>query len=214
MEISTGEEPVLARDTTVRRRRRVTPLGLVLAAVALVLAEAAGYWADQDGGLRLVAQAFHHPLLFAALVWALLTAAVFVGVRNLAVRILAGVVAGLLALAAAPFAFLALFAGITEQTADKAAPGRPDRHLVVEEGADMIDPLWWVYVDEGSGLTKRRWEVGFFNGDDYTNGLTEASWAGPDRIRLVTGDPEVETTVHLIDLDPETGRPLRTLSMG
>ncbi|MGW6564342.1 hypothetical protein [Streptomyces sp. NPDC054975] len=56
--------------------------------------------------------------------------------------------------------------------------------------------------------------MGYFNGDDYTNGLHEASWAGPDRIRLVTGDPTEEVQVHLIDLDPETGRPLRTLSMG
>ncbi len=94
----------------------------------------------------------------------------------------------------------------------KAAPDRSDRRLVVKEGADLIDPLWWVYVDTGSGLTKRRWQVGYFNGDDPGNGLAETSWAGPNRIRLVTEDED--TQVHFVDLSPESGRPLRTLSMG
>ncbi|MFG2642420.1 hypothetical protein ACGFYP_15805 [Streptomyces sp. NPDC048370] len=197
-------------ETTARHPRK-RARGLVLAAVLLCLAEVAGWWCSRDGGLVLVAKVFHHPLLFGVLVVGLLTAAVFVGVRNLLVRILAGVAAGLALLAAFPFFLLA---SLPEETSDRTAPGRPDRHLVIEEGSAMIDPLWWVYVDEGWGPTQRRWKVGYFNGDDYTNGLYEASWAGPDRIRLVTGDPEDETQVHLIDLDPETGRPLRTLSMG
>lgn len=78
----------------------------------------------------------------------------------------------------------------------------------------MIDPLWWVYVDEGWGPAARRWQVGFFNGDVSSHGLTEASWAGPDRIRLVTGDVGVDARTHYIDLDPDTGRPLRTLTLG
>ncbi|MFD9030354.1 hypothetical protein ACFVZW_04175 [Streptomyces sp. NPDC059567] len=191
----------------------------MLASALLILAGAAGRHADRDGGLLVVAKVFHHPLLFGLLVWAALTTAVFMAFRNLIVRILAGTISALLALAALPFVLFASF-GAAEETKDTAAPGRTDRHLVIEEGSAMIDPLWWVYVDEGSGLTKRRWHVGYFNGDDPANGLAEASWAGPDRIRLVTGDPESEpesedgTQTHFIDLDPETGRPLRTVERG
>ncbi|MFD3942931.1 hypothetical protein [Streptomyces sp. NPDC058579] len=199
-------------ETTVRQPRK-RARGLVLAAVLISLAELTGWWCSRDGGLRLVAQVFHHPLLFGVLVVGLLTAAVFVGVRSLVVRILTGIAAGLAAVAAMPFFLFGLF-GLTEETSDRTAPGLTDRHLVIEEGSDMIDPLWWVYVDEGWGPTQRRWKVGYFNGDDYTNGLYEAHWAGPNQIRLVTGDPAEGSQVHLIDLDPETGKPLRTLTMG
>ncbi|MEU9865303.1 hypothetical protein AB0D99_30995 [Streptomyces sp. NPDC047971] len=212
-------------EATVRNRlrrltRRQRALGLVLASVLLVLAGTAGRYAARDGGLLVVAELFHHPLLFALLTGAALTTAAFLAFRGLIVRVLVGALSALLALAGLPFALFALF-GAAEETMDTPAPGRTDRHLVIEEGAALIDPLWWVYVDEGSGLTKRRWRVGHFNGDDPANALAEASWAGPDRIRLVTGDPEsgAEDGVdaprtHFIDLVPETGRPLRTIESG
>ncbi|MGW4199442.1 hypothetical protein [Streptomyces sp. NPDC004726] len=197
-------------EMTVQRRRRLA-WGLVAVAGVLVAAEAVGWWSSRSGGLLVVAQLLHHPLLFGLLIVAALTAAVFIGLRNTVVRALSAVTAGLVAFLAVP---LALFsASGQEVTTDEAAPGRSDRRLVVEEGAALIDPLWWVYVDEGSGLTKRRWQVGYFNGDAGGDSLTEASWEGPDRIRLVTGEEE-ETQVHLIDLRPGTGEPLRTISMG
>ncbi|MFJ3586011.1 hypothetical protein ACIPPS_27815 [Streptomyces sp. NPDC090127] len=196
-------------ETTAQHPRK-RARGLVLAAALVSLAELAGWWCSQDGGLVLVAKLFHHPLLFGVLVVGLLTAAVFVGVRSLVVRILTGIAAGLALVAAFPFF---LFASIPSETSDRTAPGRPDRHLVIEEGSAMIDPLWWVYVDEGWGPAQRRWKVGYFNGDAFTDGLHEASWTGPNQIRLVTGD-STESQVHLIDVDPETGKPLRTLTMG
>ncbi|MGW2018584.1 hypothetical protein [Streptomyces sp. NPDC001927] len=189
-----------------------TPRRLLLAAGLLVLAQAAGWWADQDGGLLLVARLFHHPMLFGVLVLGLLTSAVMLAVRSLVVRILVGAAAGLALLLTVPVMFL--MTSTTSETMDRAAPGRTDRHLVVEEGSAMIDPLWWVYVDEGWGPTARRWKVGFFNGDVSSYGLTEASWAGPDRIRIVTGDVGVDARTHYIDLDPRTGKPLRTLIFG
>lgn len=206
------------RNPLRRLTRRGRALALVAASALLVLAGVAGRHADRDGGLLLVAKLFDHPLLFGLLIWAALTTAVFMAFRHLVVRVLAGVMSALLALAAFPFVLFAAF-GSTEETMDSAAPGRTDRHLVIEEGSAMIDPLWWVYVDEGSGLTKRRWHVGHFNGDDPANALAEASWAGPDRIRLVTGEPGSgvagdEARTHVIDLVPGTGRPLRTIERG
>ncbi|MFI6289397.1 hypothetical protein ACIBCM_32415 [Streptomyces sp. NPDC051018] len=194
---------------TVRQRRRLAR-GLVAASGVLMAAMAVGWWSSWSGGLLMVAQVLHHPLLFGLSVVAALTAAVFLGVRNVVIRVLSAVTAGLIAFFAVP---LALFASSGQEvTTDEAAPGRSDRRLVVEEGADLIDPLWWVYVDEGSGLAKRRWQVGYFNGDVGANVLVEAAWEGPDRIRLVTGEEE-EARVHLVDLRPGTGEPLRTISM-
>lgn len=62
----------------------------------------------------------------------------------------------------------------------------------------------------GSGLTARRWPVGFFNGDATDNALASAEWDGPDRIRLATEGGEV----FVVALDPETGRPERTVQAG
>ncbi len=189
-------------------RRRV--LGLVVAAGVAVVAETVGWWSSRSGGLLVVAQALHHPLLFGLSALAALTAAAVLGVRNRVVRGLVLMTAALMTLLALPFFLLG---SGREVTMDKAAPHHSDRHLVVEEGAAMIDPLWWVYVDEGSGLTKRRWLVGYFNGDVADNALVEASWAGPDRIRLITGDEE-SRQVHVVGLTPGSGKPERTVSQG
>ncbi|MEU3795355.1 hypothetical protein [Streptomyces fructofermentans] len=187
-------------------RQRV--LLLVVAAGTFMVAELAGWWSSRSGGLLVVAQVLHHPVLFGLLTLAALSAAVIIGVRNLVVRGLVVVAAALSGLMAVP---LVLFGGAgPEVTLNDAAPDRADRHLVVEQGAAMIDPLWWVYVDEGSGLTKRRWHVGHINGD--ASALIKASWAGPDRVRLVTGSAE-DNQVHLVDLTA-SGEPLRTVSLG
>ncbi|RSS35258.1 hypothetical protein [Streptomyces sp. WAC08241] len=205
----------MAEKTAVQGRKvRFSPRAMVLAAGCLVLAGAVGRWAGRDGGLLWVARLFDHPLLFGLLVLGLLAAALMVAVRSLVVRVLTGVALGLALLASFPFVLFAAF-GAASETSDTAAPGRDDRSLVVEEGADMIDPLWWVYVDEGRGPMKQRWRVGYFNGDAAENSLVEAVWDGPDRVRLVTGYAEDGTErVHLVDLDHETGRPLRTVTRG
>ncbi|MFJ4340260.1 hypothetical protein [Streptomyces sp. NPDC088915] len=202
------------KTTDQGRKARFSPREMVLAAGCLVLAGALGRWAGQDGGLLWVARLFDHPLLFGLLVAGLLAAALIVAVRSLVVRVLTGVALGLALLASFPFVLFGAF-GAASETSDTAAPGRDDRSLVVEEGADMIDPLWWVYVDEGRGPLKQRWKVGYFNGDAAENALVEAVWEGPDRVRLVTGYAEDGTEqVHLVDLDHETGRPLRTVTRG
>ncbi|WP_432116390.1 hypothetical protein [Streptomyces sp. S1] len=205
----------MTEETAVQGRKvRFSPRAMVLAAGCLVLAGAVGRWAGRDGGLLWVARLFDHPLLFGVLVAGLLAAALIVAVRHLVVRVLTGVALGLVLLASFPFFLFGAF-GAASETSDTAAPGRDDRSLVVEEGADMIDPLWWVYVDEGWGPTKQRWRVGHFNGDVAENALVEAAWDGPDRVRLVTGYAEDGTErVHLIDLDRQTGRPLRTVTLG
>lgn len=104
---------------------------------------------------------------------------------------------------------LALLDGGQEQTRSVAAPGLNDRRLIVEEGSAMIDPLWYVYVHEGTWPRERRWAVGHFNGDATGNELREAVWTAPDRIRMTTA----EGTVHEVTVAPG-GRPDRIVSAG
>ncbi|WP_328394800.1 hypothetical protein OHS70_07130 [Streptomyces sp. NBC_00390] len=191
-------------------RRKRTAVALVGAAGVLVVTEVIGAWCARSGGLRLPAQLFHHPLLFGCAAPAALICAVFTAVRNPVVRFLAGLVAVAVALTVVPVYLM--FGSGAEQTLNAAAPGRSDRRLVVEEGAAVIDPVWRVYVDEGSWLTKRRWRVAYLNGDAADGWLTDASWSGADRIRLVTGEGE-DRRVHVIDLSDD-GRPARTVSIG
>ncbi|MFD8075991.1 hypothetical protein ACFV3E_25450 [Streptomyces sp. NPDC059718] len=75
----------------------------------------------------------------------------------------------------------------------------------------MIDPLWWVYVGEGSWLTARRRHVGFVNGDSCA--LVAVERDGPDRVR-VTLDAGKGDEVHVIRLSPADGRPDRTVNRG
>ncbi|WP_418961018.1 hypothetical protein [Streptomyces tritici] len=194
------------------RQRRARAGWLLGGAAALVGAAGLGHLAGRDGGLLRVAQVLDHPLLFGALAFVAAVAGIGVAIRNGIVRGLVIGAAVLATIAAAPIALLVVMGSFTVDTLDEAAPGRTDRRLVVTEGADMIDPLWWVYVDTGSGLGVRRWQLGAFNGDDPANGLVEVRWDGPDRVRVVTGDgPDLKT--HIVELDRD-GRPLRSLTMG
>ncbi|MFI5642985.1 hypothetical protein [Kitasatospora sp. NPDC051705] len=193
--------------TTAVRWRRRTVQGLVGGAVVLAALGLVGDRCSEDGGLLTPAELFHRPLLFGTLIAGALLAAVLIGVRDIVVRALTTVMAVLLGLLASPFYILA--GDGTRTSMNEAAPGRDDRHLVVEEGSAMIDPLWWVYVDQGTGLTERRWRVGYFNGDAGTNALTGAAWDGPDHIRLTTGD----TRTQVVELTA-SGRPTRTVTRG
>ncbi|WP_354644509.1 hypothetical protein [Kitasatospora camelliae] len=192
------------------RRRWVGP-GLLGVAACLLLELALGAWSRRSGeGLVILALPFEHPAVFGGLLLAALVGAAVAGNLSPFLRVTTLLLACLVGVGPLPMALLGLALGDGEEvTADRAAPGRPDRHLVVEEGMAMIDPYWNVYVEDGSWPTERRWRVGYFNGDAGANALVGAEWDGPDRIRLTTGDKEV----HLVDLTP-AGRPSRTLSRG
>ncbi|MFF8270214.1 hypothetical protein ACF059_22970 [Streptomyces sp. NPDC016562] len=191
--------------------RRPLAYALLAGAVALVTtALAAHRWGGPQGGLVLLSQVKAH---FTAMGWLTLVAlgaAVLLGVRTPAMRVALGVPVLVLGV---PVMFLATvlaqLGGGQEQTRSVAAPGRDDRRLVVEEGSAMIDPLWYVYVHEGSWPRERRWAVGYFNGDATHNELREAVWTGPDRIRMTTAGG----VVHEVTVAPG-GRPDRIVSAG
>ncbi|MFJ4675569.1 MULTISPECIES: hypothetical protein [unclassified Kitasatospora] len=177
---------------------------MLLVALAYAAAQAA-----RDGGLVVLVEVFHHPPAYGAAVLVLIVLAVLIGFRSRETRRLLLVPILGCTLLASPFALLG-FGSTPHKTADRPAPGRSDRSLVIHEGTAVIDPLWWVSVDAGSGLTARRWRVGYFNGDAPDNALASAQWDGPDRIKLTTEGGEV----FVVALDPETGRPERQVRVG
>ncbi|CAM5461871.1 hypothetical protein GCM10010329_32530 [Streptomyces spiroverticillatus] len=191
-------------------RRRHTWL-LTGAAALLALLLAAGVQAGQDGGLLWVARAFDHPLVITLAILGLLERAAYVGLNHPVARALAialGLLTGLITLVSVTYV---LVMGLWSTTvSSENAPGRTDRRVVVESVPGILDPLWEAYVFEGAGPFQRHWKLGFFNGDDPDNELTDATWSGPSQVRIVTGDGHA----HLIDLDPESGRPTRPLNRG
>ncbi|WP_344558842.1 hypothetical protein [Kitasatospora saccharophila] len=192
-----------------RRRRRAIAAGLLTLAMLLIALAYAATQAARDGGSVVLIEVFHHPLSYGAAVLVLIVLAVLIGFRSRGTRALLLVPILGCALLVSPFALL-VFGSMPHKTVDRPAPGRSDRSLVVHEGTAVIDPLWWVSVDAGSGLTARRWPIGYFNGDAPDNALASVQWDGPDRIKLATEGGEV----FVVALDPESGRPERQVRVG
>ncbi|MFJ3726225.1 hypothetical protein ACIPYQ_27200 [Streptomyces sp. NPDC090045] len=191
-------------------RRPLACALLAMAAALVATALAAHLWGGSDGGLVVLIRVRGHFVAIGWLTLAALCGAVLLGLRKPMTRVTVGVpVLGLGAPVMVLVTMLAMLDGGQEQTRSLAAPGRDDRRLVVEEGSAMIDPLWYVYVHEGSGPWERRWIAGHFNGDATDNELREAVWAGPDRIRMTTR----EGAVHEVTITPG-GRPDRVVSAG
>ncbi|MFF4422044.1 hypothetical protein ACFY04_14855 [Streptomyces sp. NPDC001549] len=194
-----------------KSHRRTTALALLAVAAALVAAALTAYlWGGSDGGLVVLGQVRGHVVTMGWVTLAALIGAVLLGARKPATRLALGLPVTILGVMVMSLAtLLALLDGGQEQTRSLKAPGREDRRLVVEEGSAMIDPLWYVYVHQGSWPRERRWAVGHFNGDATDNELREAVWTGPDRIRLTTSGG----VVHEVTVGPG-GRPDRTVSAG
>ncbi|MEV8095611.1 hypothetical protein [Kitasatospora sp. NPDC085879] len=184
-----------------RRTRQLAWAGLAALAVLGI-----GLWAGRSGGPLLVARICDHPVVLGTVALVLLTAALVRRTRSRIVRAETVLVAALLTPVLPAAQFLGLFWN-GEVTVRQAAPGRPERTLVVEEAPDLIDTLSRVYVDDGTGLAERRWHVGEFTDDDPSKELTEVGWDGPDRLRITIGDE-----VHLVELAPG-GRPARSFHL-
>ncbi|GHE25306.1 hypothetical protein GCM10018781_76580 [Kitasatospora indigofera] len=92
---------------------------------------------------------------------------------------------------------LVVLSSPADETGRHAAPGRADRELVVEKDRDF-EPYVRIYVEQGRGLTARRWKAGAVSGDD----LVGVEWDGPDRIKVTTA-PGKEREVQLIELAPD-----------
>ncbi|WP_395296715.1 hypothetical protein ACF9IK_27155 [Kitasatospora hibisci] len=180
--------------------------GALGGAGALMVAAVTGRVNSRSGGLLILREWLDRPLLFGTLALALFLVALVSSRGKVWARSVLGAVAVTLAVGAVPLWFLSgALSDDHRTTRNEAAPGRPDRRLVVQEDTAGFgpDPLFWVYLDEGTGLGTRRWDVAYVDGD--ANGIKELGWAAPDQLRLVT-----EQGTHLIRI-AGNGRPDRTV---
>ncbi|MFF2792226.1 hypothetical protein ACFVT6_36645 [Streptomyces sp. NPDC058049] len=194
-----------------KSHRRITALALLAVAAALVAAALAAYfWGGSDGGLIVLSQVRGHVVTMGWLALVALIGAVLLGARKPATRLAVGLPLAVLGIPVLSIAtLLAMLTGGDARTQDLASPGRDDRRLVIERGLAGIDPVWTVYVHQGSWPRERRWAVGYFNGDATDNELREAVWTAPDRIRLTTSGG----AVHEVTVAPG-GRPDQVVSAG
>jgi hypothetical protein len=107
----------------------------------------------------------------------------------------------LLGLMFAPLAWM-LFPVFRGGSSTVPAPDGSAYEAVIQEGTDVIDPIWGISVRQRSGLLARVWEVGCLSGDDPVNALDSVSWDGPGRLVIQTSDHGRVT----VDVSP-TGNP-------
>ncbi|MEU8514392.1 hypothetical protein AB0C76_22785 [Kitasatospora sp. NPDC048722] len=171
----------------------------------LLLLVVIGHYNSRSGGYLVLRQWFDHPLLL----WTLAIPALFVAVLNVPwwmwLRILFATVVTLLA--AGTMMLWLFLATSTVVKGTQEAPGRTDRKIVQEETGWALDSTTAYYVDEGTGLTTRRWLIADEGPYDDPTG-TIVRWSGPDRIELTTDGGTV--TIGLA----ADGRPNRELHLG
>ncbi|WP_327412923.1 hypothetical protein [Streptomyces sp. NBC_01233] len=193
------------------RYRRPSALLLLTVGIACAAAVVAGIESGEEGGLVLLTDLHEYLVPLGWLAVATLTGAVLLGLARSPLRlplVTALLVVGVPMMLLAGFVSATFGASSTEETTEPA-PGRGDRRLVVERDSSLLDPVWHVYVQQGSRLLERRWRVGSFNGDSDANALRETVWTSPDRIRMTTE----EGAVHEVTVTPG-GRPDRVVSVG
>ncbi|AUY52352.1 hypothetical protein [Streptomyces sp. CB01881] len=179
--------------------------GALGGSAALAGAAVAGRVNARSGGLLVLREWLDDPLLFGTSALVLLFVALVLGRSHGWFRSALGAVVLTLIVGSVPLWLLAgVFSDDPRTTRTEAAPGRPDRRLVVKEGTAGFgpDPYSYVYVDDGSGLGVRRWQVA----DIDRHGIKELAWDGPDQLRLVTGLGRT----HLIRIAAD-GRPSPTV---
>lgn len=179
----------------VRRR-----LGFTVIAIShlLVLGGTVGVLAG-DPSYVWVERLLNHPFLFgcaAALLFGL-GLSLLTRRRWLKVSVLvAGVTVAVAWSAVGAFALM-LFG--TTPVAKSIAPGGSHK-VVVEEGTNVIDPIWLLAIEQRGGLQARRWEVGCISGD--WNQFRKVAWRNNRVLEVSTARGQA-----LVEIDPQTGQP-------
>ncbi|MCX4526433.1 MULTISPECIES: hypothetical protein [unclassified Streptomyces] len=188
------------------RIRRGAGLALIGVAVMCVAAATVGRLYERPGGLAVVAE-LNSPWLLGPLAGLALAAGILlrtwrpaaaqpVVTAVVAVALLAALTIPLLLMASDPFP-----AREYDITAPAGGGGAP-RRLVVELTSPLADPVWQVYVDQGTFPTAHRWPLTRFAASDWSKGILQAQWLSHDTIRLI----DLDHRPHDIPLTPN-GRP-------
>ncbi|MFD3571403.1 hypothetical protein [Streptomyces sp. NPDC058667] len=192
--------------------RRPSAFLLLTVAAALGAVAVTALEAEDEGALVLLIGIREHVLLLGWLTLAALTGAVFLGLPKSS--LLRTPLVTMLLVIGAPTLLLgglasAMFGSSDDGVKTESAPGSSDRQLVVVERGGSLDPVWCVYVHQGSPPLERRWSIGCFDGDSEDNALSETVWTAPDRVRMTTEGG----AVHELTIAPD-GRPDRVISVG
>ncbi|MFF2149097.1 hypothetical protein [Kitasatospora sp. NPDC058190] len=190
---------VISRRTAGERRALRAALG---ALALLTLLGAAGDYSAGSGGLLVLREWFDRPLLLFTVALPLLLVVLYCVTWRAWIRVVLGVGVMLAAAATVP---LWLFLDAPQATATQKAPNRSDRRIVRQEQAGMLSTAQWIFVDQGTGLTTRRWQIAY--ADFRVDDSIDAAWDGPDRIRLTYG-----SWTKVIDLATD-GRPSGSLTL-
>lgn len=179
------------------------------AALAVLLVAAAELGERRPGNFVVLGQ-LDRPYMFHTLALLLVALAAGIAVRDpLAKALTAGMLAFCaLACAAVGQVGVALRDDPSELSRHRSPNG--DRELVtyLDFGKDYVDPAVVLRLRSGRGLLTREWELGCVHSDaDHPTGV---EWIGPDEVRV---NLAYRGPVD-IDLDPLTGRPGTTLSIG
>lgn len=178
------------------RRRR----GVAMVAMSLVLVVGGTIGVlTEDQGFVWVERLLNHPFLFGCAAALLFGLGVALLTRHRWLGVSAQVIGVTVALAWAALGVVASSWFGTSPVARATAPGG-DYQVVVEEGTDVIDPMWEIVVEQRGGLLARRWEVGCISGD--WNGFRGVAW--PNSRVLVVSTANGRALVHI---DSQTGRP-------
>jgi hypothetical protein len=122
-----------------------------------------GWWNPQ--GWKLLEVAVGYPALWIAAAFVLVPIAAFVGCRSTRIQVIAVVISSLVGVAAVALTAFGIWWSGWERAEVVASPDDPSLRVVIDEGSDVIDPLWRISVEHGAGLTARRWDVTCINGD-------------------------------------------------
>ncbi|MFD8786804.1 hypothetical protein [Kitasatospora sp. NPDC059599] len=191
---------VIGQQTAGERRALHAALaGLTL----LALLGAVGRFSRRPGGLLVLRDWLDRPLLLFTAALPLLLVVLYCVTWRAWIRVVLGIGVLLTAAGTVP---LWVFLDAPQVTGTEGAPERPDRRIVRQEEPGMLSAAQRIYVDQGTGLTTRRWQIAYA---DFAYGdLVDAAWDGPDRVRLTSGG---RTTVIGLAAD---GRPSGSLTLG
>lgn len=148
------------------------------------------------------------PFVFGVLAFLLSALAFWLALRDRVARVVLAVVLVVCAGIWGAFGSLATALGDDLKELSRHRSPGGSHELVLYRGYNVIDPTWELRLRSGSGLTTREWDLGCVNGD--AENLTAIEWTGPDELRVnlaIRGEMDIA-------LEPATGRPRTTLSVG
>ncbi|MER7753895.1 hypothetical protein [Kitasatospora sp. NPDC097643] len=193
---------VITQQTAGERRALRTALG-VLALLAVLTG--VGRFSGRSGGLLVLSEWFDRPLLMVSLALPVLLVVLYCVTWRAWIRVVLGIGVLLTALGTVPLWLF--FDHDPYVTRTEVAPGRADRQIVEAEYGAFLRENRDVYLDQGAGLTTRRWRL--VHATPAFGGAFRVAWVGADRVRLEFPGGRTE----LIELAAD-GRPSSSFTLG